>query len=57
MRKLLVLTAALGVAAAVVAPAASAGTTRCYTFHATLPVVGPLNTTEQCINLPDVGVR
>jgi hypothetical protein len=52
VRKVLVLAGVAAVAAALAAPA-SADTRHCYSVHSgNLPVVGQLNTTEQCISLP-----
>ena len=51
MRKILALAGVAAVAAALATPAAADGR-HCYSFHTSAPVIGDLNTTEQCITLP-----
>ena len=52
MRKALLAAVGLVAAGAALAAPASADTRKCYSFHSNLPVVGQLDTTEQCIFLP-----
>jgi hypothetical protein len=52
VRKALLATAGLVALGAALAAPASADGRHCYSFHSNLPVVGQLDTTEQCIFLP-----